>query len=48
MKLTKLVAPPSKKRKQMILTPIQMKRLADSYIQLMEESRYIKVFSIEK
>lgn len=48
MKLTKLVSLPTKKRKAMIITPSQMKRLADSYIQLMEENRYIKVFSIEQ
>ncbi len=32
----------------MIITPSQMKRLADSYIQLIEENRYINVFSIEQ
>jgi hypothetical protein len=48
MKLTKLVPYPTKKRKTMIITPSQMKRLADSYIKLIEESRYVKVFSIEK
>jgi hypothetical protein len=46
MKLTKLVSLPSKKRKSMIITPSQMKRLADSYIKLMEECRYTKVYSI--
>lgn len=48
MKLTKLVSLPSKKRKVMIITPSQMKRLADSYIQLMEESQYIRAYSIKK
>ena len=47
MKLTKLVSLPTKKRKAMIITPSQMKRLADSYIQLMEESRYTKVFTLK-
>jgi len=46
MKLTKLVPLPSKKRKVMIITPSQMKRLADSYVKLLEECRYTKVYSI--
>jgi hypothetical protein len=48
MKLTKLVPLPSKKRKVMIITPSQMKRLADSYVKLLEECRYTKVYSIKK
>jgi hypothetical protein len=44
MKLIKLVPhPPSKKRKYMIVTQSQMKRLADSYVRLLQNCESIKV-----
>jgi hypothetical protein len=43
MKLIKLVPhPPSKKRKYMIVTQSQMKRLADSYVKQLQDSQQIK------
>jgi hypothetical protein len=41
MKLIKLVSQPtSKKRKYMIVTQSQMKRLADSYVKLLQDCRH--------
>ena len=48
MKLTKLVSLPSRKRKQIIITESQMKRLADSYVKLLQDCQHIKVFSIKQ
>ncbi|MEY2921474.1 MAG: hypothetical protein RL108_83 [Bacteroidota bacterium] len=44
MKLINLVPEPtSKKRKYMIVTQSQMKRLADSYVRLLKDCESIKV-----
>jgi len=48
MKSLKTKSLPVKKRKSLIITESQFERLAESYRKLMDECRYMKVYSIEK